>query len=234
MFSLKSKYQSKQKAKDTQSKQKDTPVEYKILESHSSATSSAEKKHILQQLEDDKKWYTKAPIIIIFAIFLFIFIYASYSMSVDGSIIKDAQGLNKDEFFARYGTDIRGIEKAYVINMIICIVSLLVIVYFIFKSIPYNSPVMYFLTQDIAAFVVGIAILALSSSTLNVYNNFQGPLRNGNDNHYKSESEINLERIEGIKQTNIVILVGATIVTLFYGYKILDDAGVIDDLKKKL
>ena len=226
MFSLKSKSQSKQKAKET-------PVEYKILESHSSATSSAEKKHILQQLEDDKKWYTKAPIIIIFAIFLFIFIYASYSMSVDGSIIKDAQGLNKDEFFARYGTDIKGIEKAYVINMIICIVSLLVIVYFVFKSIPYNSPVMYFLTQDIAAFAVGIAILALSSSTLNVYNNFEGPKRN-NDGYYKSDSEVNLERIEGIKQTNIVILVGATIVTLFYGYKILDDAGVIDDLKKKL
>lgn len=226
MFSSKSKSQSKPKGKDV-------PVEYKILESRGSTTLSTQKKHILQQLEDDKKWYTKAPIIIIFAIFLFIFIYASYSMSVDGSIIKDAQGLDKDEFITRYGTDIKGIEKAYVINMIICIVSLLVIVYFIFKSIPYNSPFMYFLTQDIVAFAVGITILVLSSNTLSIYNNFPSPDKNDNDNSYKSDPEKNLERIKGVKETNIVILVGATIVTLFYGYKILNDTGVINELKKK-
>ena len=163
MFSSKSKSQSKQKGKDV-------PVEYKILESHTSTVSPVQKKHILQQLENDKQWYTKAPIIIVFAIFLFIFIYASYSMSVGGSIIKDAQGLDKDEFITRYGTDIKGIEKAYVINMVVCIMSLLVIVYFIFKSIPYNSPFMYFLTQDIAALAVGIVVLVLSSNTLSVYN----------------------------------------------------------------
>ena len=224
MFSSKAKSQPKQK-------EKDVPVEYKILESHTSTASTVQKKHILQQLEDDKQWYTKAPIIIIFAIFLFIFIYASYSMSVDGSIIKDAQGLDKDEFIERYGTEIKGIEKAYVINMVICIVSLLVIVYFIFKSIPYNSPFMYFLTQDIAAFTVGIVILVLSSNTLSVYNNFQSP--NKSDNSYKSDPEKNLERIKGVKETNIVILVGAILVTLFYGYKILKDTGVINNIKKK-
>lgn len=118
--------------------------------------------NLLQKLQSNEiKWYEDMRTIIVFAISLFIFAVSTYSTYAIGRKIKQiSTDFNTPD-------DLESLETCYVVNIVIVFISLLFLFYFLYKSIPFNSPYIYYLTSSGAVFIFTLLLVALSSYNIN-------------------------------------------------------------------
>jgi hypothetical protein len=124
--------------------------------------------YLLQKLQSNQiKWYKEWPTITVFSAAALIFAVSVYSCVAIGSQIRKASEDSK-EFIEEYGIDIESLENSYIINIVIVFMSLLFLFYFLYKSIPFNSPYIYYLTSNVALLVFLGLLLAFTSYNISV------------------------------------------------------------------
>ena len=123
---------------------------------------------LLQKLQSNEiKWYEEWPTITVFTVSAIIFAVSVYSCLVIGAEIRKASEDSK-EFVEEYGKNLTTLENCYVVNICIVFMSLLFLFYFLYKSIPFNSPYVYYLTSNVALLVFLCALLAFTSFNISV------------------------------------------------------------------
>lgn len=158
---------------------------------------------ILQKIQKNEiEWYRSLPTLAIFGIFFLIFVISVYSCIRISMLIKEGSTMDPDDFEEKYRKSLVDLERAYVFNIIIVILSLIVLLYFVYKSIPFNSPFVYFLTSNAAIFVFALLMLCFSSYNISVLGSI-----GQND-----------EGIKSVHTINIVLLVISLIAMCYFGY----------------
>ena len=123
---------------------------------------------LLQELQSNEiKWYEEWPTITVFSVSAIIFAVSVYSCLAIGSQIRKASEDPK-EFAEEYGNNLTNLENCYVVNIAIVFMSLLFLFYFLYKSIPFNSPYIYYLTSNISLLIFLVVLVAFSSYNISV------------------------------------------------------------------
>lgn len=111
-------------------------------------------------------WYECPVPITIFTLFLFTFIYSIVVLINTSSMITD-----KEFSEEKYGKTLYDIFLIYIVNLVVTFLSLIVILYYIYKIIPEDY--VQGLFNDIVGIVFALYIIIVSSWTINVYQKIQ-------------------------------------------------------------
>lgn len=121
----------------------------------------------LKQCLTSPTWYECPIPLTIFVIFFILFIYSILVLMQLTGIIKKATEKTQEEFENETGHTLKQYTQAYVLNIIFCFLSLLVLVFFVYKSIPED------IQEGAFSGSIGIAVLVilliLSSWNIHVF-----------------------------------------------------------------
>lgn len=117
---------------------------------------------------NSQKWYKCAFPVAIFSIFTFLFIYSLVA------IIKCSE-LITDKHLEEKGLTLNQVFAIYIINLIVTFVSLLIIVFFIYRLIPKETAEGLF--NDYVGIAVSIYILVVSSCTIHLFSRAQNTVK---------------------------------------------------------
>jgi len=116
-------------------------------------------------------WY-KCPIsVTIFCLFLFIFIYSLVVLVDTSKIITD-----KDFSEEKYKKSLSDIFVVYIINIVVTFISLIVILYYLYKIIPDKYVENVF--NDFVGILFALYIIIVSSWTIQLYNHAENVPKN--------------------------------------------------------
>jgi membrane protease YdiL (CAAX protease family) len=119
----------------------------------------------------DSDWYQHPLLLCVFLVFLFLFIFSIYALTMTGGLIKNSQDMTKDEFKNKYGQDISQIEACYVINTITLIITVLVLMFFLSKLIKLKQLVA--LLKNYTTIALLLFIVFAASYNVNTFDQTQ-------------------------------------------------------------
>lgn len=90
----------------------------------------------LQQCLSSEEWYMCPIPLTIFIIFFILFLYAIYTLVRCSQLISEQSNIGEFLFEAKYGKTLKDITRAYVLNMVVLLLSLIIIVFFLHKALP--------------------------------------------------------------------------------------------------
>lgn len=121
----------------------------------------------LKKCLSGKEWYNCPIPVVVFVIFVFLFIYSLFALVALSKIIQKASNEDAQSFENEMGHSLKQYTQAYVINIILCFISLLVIAFFIYKSIPENIQTGVF--NQTAGILVLLFIIMITSWNIHVF-----------------------------------------------------------------
>uniref|UniRef100_A0A6C0IDE9 Uncharacterized protein n=1 Tax=viral metagenome TaxID=1070528 RepID=A0A6C0IDE9_9ZZZZ len=125
-------------------------------------------KKSLEQCLASPQWY-KCPLpIMTFLVFLILFVYAIYMTIKCTSLIGEHARIGDTAFEEKYGKKVADINKVYVINLIVLILSLIVVVFFLQKSLPAGHQALLF--NEYLGGAILLFIFVVAAWTLSVFN----------------------------------------------------------------
>ena len=113
------------------------------------------------------EWYNCPIPVIVFAIFVFLFIYSLFALVALSKIIQKATNEDTQKFENETGHSLKQYTQAYTINIILCFISLLVIAFFIYKSIPQNIQTGVF--NKIVGIIVLLFVVIITSWNIHIF-----------------------------------------------------------------
>jgi cation transport ATPase len=156
----------------------------------------------LQKCLAGKEWYNCPIPVIVFVVFVLLFIYSVFALVALSKIIQKAATEDAQTFENETGHSLKQYTQAYVINIILCFVSLLVISFFIYKSIPENIQAGVF--NQAVGIAVLLFVIVITSWNIHVFRLI------------KSKSE----EMQSVVTVSILILILSLIAGGLLGYEI--------------
>jgi len=112
-------------------------------------------------------WYECPIPLTIFILFFVLFLYSILVLIQLSNIIKKATEKTREQFENETGHTLKQYTQAYVLNTIFCFLSLLILVYFIYKSIPVSIQESAF-SGAVGIFILFV-LLIMSSWNIHVF-----------------------------------------------------------------
>lgn len=135
----------------------------------SSTTASSRKNPVLQCLSNQSKtWWTCPPSISIFVSFIIIFIFSVFVLVECTYLINQAAKLEIEVFEQVYKKKLSTINAVFIMNNLLCFISVLVIFGFILKTIPETILGAFF--NYTVGILIGLFIFIVSCVTMGLYN----------------------------------------------------------------
>lgn len=121
----------------------------------------------LSQCLSGEQWY-KCPLpLTIFCIFFLLFVYAIYILIVCSQLIKEQSDIGDIAFYEKYKKNLHDITRLYVVNMVVLILSVLIVSFFLYKTLPPEQQAGLF-NEYLGGFIV-LFIFIVSCWTLSVF-----------------------------------------------------------------
>jgi len=125
-------------------------------------------KKSLEQCLASPQWYRCPLPLATFVVFVLLFLYAIYILVKCTSLISKHGRIGDAAFQEKYGKKVSDINKVYVINMIVMILSLIVVVFFLHKALPVGHQALLF--NEYLGGVILLFIFVVAAWTLSVLN----------------------------------------------------------------
>jgi magnesium-transporting ATPase (P-type) len=122
----------------------------------------------LEQCLKDEHWYSCPIPLATFIIFFLLFLYSCYIMAQCGSLIRSAEDIGTDAFTAKYGKTLKDVATIYVMNLVVCVLCIIVLTFFLYKSLPVKLQSALF-NQYVGASIV-LVVFIITSATLAFFN----------------------------------------------------------------
>ena len=179
----------------------------------STTTASSSKNPVLQCLSNQSKpWWTCPASICIFVSFVIIFIFSVFVLVECTYLINQAAKLDNTEFENHYKKKLSTINTVFIMNNLLCFISVLVIFGFILKTIPETILGSFF--NYTVGILIGLFIFIVSCVTMALYNG------------------MNFENANAVVGFSAFLLVMSLVVVSLFSYQV--HLSIMNNKKKKI